>query len=87
MARPASTAPSESDEMTNESDRPFSAGAMRAGIRDTGSGTKTVIHVPLKRVMTMLAQRAARRRGLLADNRLEAIAIDSRRQIFAGFWP
>jgi hypothetical protein len=62
-------------------------GPIQAGIRDTGSGTMTVTGAPLKMVMTMLAERAARRRGLLADDRLEAIAIDARRQIFAGFWP
>jgi hypothetical protein len=34
----------------------------------------------------MLAERAARRGGLLEDERLEAVVVDARREVFAGFW-
>jgi hypothetical protein len=35
----------------------------------------------------MLGARTAARRGLLADERLEAILVDDDRRVFAGFWP
>jgi hypothetical protein len=60
---------------------------MRAGIRHIASGRMTVIHAGLKTVMAMLIKRAASRRGLLEDQRLEAIVVDGDRQVFAGFWP
>jgi hypothetical protein len=60
---------------------------MRAGIRHIASGRMTVIHAGPKTAMAMLAERAARRRGLLEDEQLEAVLVDGERQVFAAFWP
>jgi hypothetical protein len=63
------------------------ADTVRAGIRHIASGRMTVVHGGLKVVFAMLIERAARGRGLLANAGLEAIVVDGRRQVFAGFWP
>jgi hypothetical protein len=63
------------------------SGPVRAGIRHTTSGRMTVIQAGLKTVLAMLGARTAARRGLLADERLEAILVDDDRRVFAGFWP
>ncbi len=62
-------------------------GPLRAGIRHTASGRMTVIHSGIETAIAMLAERAAGRRGLIEDERLEAVAIDGERAVFAGFWP
>jgi len=61
-------------------------GPLRAGIRHTASGRMTVIHSGIDSARAMLAERAARRGGLLEDERLEAVVVDARREVFAGFW-
>jgi hypothetical protein len=65
---------------------PLEVGTMRAGIRHIASGRMTVIDTGLQTAMALLGARAARRRGLLEDERLEAIVVDRDRRIFAGFW-
>jgi hypothetical protein len=62
-------------------------GPIRAGIRHIASGRMTVIQAGMKTAMAILAERTARRHGLLEDERLEAVVIDRMRQVFAGFWP
>jgi hypothetical protein len=62
-------------------------GVMRAGIRHTASGRMTVIHERLTTVLAILEARAAGRRGLLEDERLEAVLVDQHRAVFAGSWP
>ena len=60
---------------------------MQAGIRHIASGRMTVVHTEPKTVMAMLTARSAHGRGLLEDERLEAIVVDRQRKVFAGFWP
>jgi hypothetical protein len=59
---------------------------VRAGIRHIASGRMTLTHTRLKTAMAILRQRTASRRGLLEDQRLEAILVDGDRRVFAGFW-
>jgi hypothetical protein len=58
-----------------------------AGIRHTASGRMTLTQARLTTVLAILTDRAAGRRGLLEDARLEAILVDGERDVFAGFWP
>jgi hypothetical protein len=62
------------------------ATTMRAGIRHMASGRMTVLDEGLSTVSAMLTERAARGRGLLEHSGLEAIVVDGRKQVFAGFW-
>jgi hypothetical protein len=63
------------------------SGTMRGGIRHIASGSMTVVHSGPQALLAMLTERAAEGHGLLEDARLEAIVVDGRRQVFAGFWP
>ena len=59
---------------------------MRGGIRHIASGRMTVIDAGPQAILSMLTARATDGRGVLQDERLEAIAVDRHRRVFAGFW-
>jgi hypothetical protein len=61
-------------------------GTMRGGIRHIASGRMTVIDAGPQAILSMLTARATDGRGVLQDERLEAIAVDRQKRVFAGFW-
>ncbi len=69
--------------------RPFffarEPGPLKAGIRHIPSGTMTVTDTPLKQVLATLGERA--RYGMMRDvSMLEAVVVDWRHRVCAGFW-
>jgi hypothetical protein len=61
-------------------------GAMRGGIRHIASGRMTVVDAGPQAILSMLTARAQDGRGVLEDERLEAILLDRQKHVFAGFW-